>query len=329
MPAVPAAAVPGEPGPGVEEISPWVRCFTEELRPVQPPAPASGDESWRLRIAARQAFGGMALGLFTDHPGADQVLAVVGDPATPGACALLLDAAREAAGVGRLVVITPSAGLTGFCATVHAEHPVLGVTVIRTAETRDGLRAARAFAVAAPGAFREIVIDAAGIARTPVMVVTEPAADGTFPLGPADVVLVSGMTRLADLACAAALAGRASALAVIAPPGPEDPRLAAYLAELRAAGTRISRKKADPADPGQVAAAVRSLERGLGPVTAVVHAVPWPAAWSPSRPHSLPPGPGAGQCTSTGHPGRSRNPAPAQARRTSHRFRSRPHPRSC
>ena len=80
------------------------------------------------------------------------------------------------------------------------------------------------------------------------------------------------MAGLADLTCAAALAGRASALAVIAPPGPEDPRLAAYLAELRAAGTRVSRKKADPADPGQVAAAVRSLERGLGPVTAVVHA---------------------------------------------------------
>jgi enediyne polyketide synthase len=214
----------------------------------------------------------MAGGLFADDPGADQVLALIGDPVAPGACATLLDAAREAAQVGRLVVITSSAGLTGFCATLHAEHPSMGVTVIRVPETLDGLRLARPFATAIPGAFRDIVLDAAGTARTPAMVVAEPAADGTFPLGPADVVLVSGMAGLSDLTCAAALAGRASALAVIAPPGPEDPRLAAYLAELRAAGTRVSRKKADPADPGQVAAAVRSLERGLGPVTAVVHA---------------------------------------------------------
>ena len=48
--------------------------------------------------------------------------------------------------------------------------------------------------------------------------------------------------------------------------------MAALLTRLRSAGIRVSRKKADLTDPGQVAAAVRSLERGLGPVTAVVHA---------------------------------------------------------
>ncbi|HCU95243.1 MAG TPA: hypothetical protein DHU96_22060, partial [Actinobacteria bacterium] len=270
--AIRATPAPAGPGPDVEGVAGWVRCFTEELLPAQPPATAGCEGPWRLRPAPRQAFGGMAADLFADDPGADQVLAIIGDPATPDGCATLLGAAQEAIELGLLVVITSSAGLSGFCATLHAEHPRVGVTLIRAPANLDGLRAARAYATATPGAFCEIVLDAAGIGRTPVMAVAEPAADGTFPLGPADVVLVSGMAGLGDLACAAALAGRASALAVIAPPGPEDPRLAAYLAQLRAAGTRVSRKKADPADPGQVAAAVRSLERGLGPVTAVVHA---------------------------------------------------------
>jgi enediyne polyketide synthase len=267
-----AARTPRDQGTGMQGVGPWVRCFTEELRPAQPPTSPASVGPWRLRTATRQAFGMAAAGLFEDDPGADQVLAVIGDPADPGACATLLDAVREAADAGRLIVITSVDGLTGFCATAHAEHPSLGVTLIRAPESRDGLRAARRFATAVPGEFREILLEEAGTARTPAMVVSEPAGDGTFPLGPADVVLVSGLTRLGDLACAAALAGRGSALAVIAPPGPEDPRLAAYLAQLRAAGTRMSRKKADPGDPGQVAAAVRSLERGLGPVTAVIHA---------------------------------------------------------
>jgi enediyne polyketide synthase len=214
----------------------------------------------------------MAVDVFGDDPRAQQVLAVFGDPAGTGACASLLDAVRDAAASRRLVVITATAGLSGFCATLHAEQPELGITLITVPESRDGLRAARPFATATPGEFRELVIDEAGVARTPAMVATEPAADGTFPLGPADVILVSGMTGVAELACAGALAGRGAALAILAPPGPEDPRLAAYLAHLRAVGIRVSRKKADLTDPGQAAAAVRSLERGLGPVTAVVHA---------------------------------------------------------
>ena len=250
--AIRATPAPAGPGPDVEGVAGWVRCFTEELLPAQPPATAGCEGPWRLRPAPRQAFGGMAADLFADDPGADQVLAIIGDPATPDGCATLLGAAQEAIELGLLVVITSSAGLSGFCATLHAEHPRVGVTLIRAPANLDGLRAARAYATATPGAFCEIVLDAAGIGRTPVMAVAEPAADGTFPLGPADAVLVSGMAGLGDLACAAALAGRASALAVIAAPGPEEPRMAADLAPLRAAGTRGSGKKAEPADAGQV-----------------------------------------------------------------------------
>ena len=262
----------GEHDLGGQPVASWIRCFAEQLRPAPlGPAP-DGQGPWRLRAATRQPFGRIAGDVFADDPGADQVLAIVADPAGPGGAATLLDAVREAVRGRRLVVITTSAGLTGFCATLHAEQPSLGITVIRVPESLAGLRAARPYAAAVPGAFRELVLDESGTAFTPAMVAAEPAGDGTFPLGPADVVLVSGMTGLGDLACAAGLAGRGAALAIIAPPGPEDPRVSAHLAQLRAVGIRVSRKKADPGEPGQVAAAVRSLERGLGPVTAIAHA---------------------------------------------------------
>jgi len=199
------------------------------------------------------------------------VLALLGEPAEPATSAGLLGAARDALRTGRLVAIAPGPGLTGLCASLHAENPALGITLIQVPPGH-GLQAARRFATAVPGRFREVILDQAGAATEPVMVATDPAEDGTFPLGPADVVLLSGITRAGDLACATALASRGAALAVIAPPGPEDPRMTALLARLRSAGVRVGRKKADLTDPGQVGAAVRSLERGLGPVTAVVHA---------------------------------------------------------
>ena len=250
---------------------PWIRCFTAELRPAPAHEPTAAGASWRVRGTADATLGKLARRIFADDADAGTVLALVGDPAEPAACAVLLGAAKEAADNGRLVVITAARGLTGFCASLHAERPGLGITLIRTALGPDGLAPARRFAVAAPGQFREVILDEEGTATEPVMVATDPAADGTFPLGPADVVLVTGITRAGDLECATSLASRGAALAVIAPPGPEDPQLTACLAQLRAAGARVSRKKADLGDPGQVAAAVRSLERGLGPVTAMVH----------------------------------------------------------
>jgi enediyne polyketide synthase len=267
------AAFAGDEGPlGAPGIGPWARCFTEQLRPLPDPPPQTAGP-WRRRTAGGQALRALAERAFPDSPDAPAVLVVAGELVTAQTCAVLLDAAREAAAAGRLVVVTPEPGLAGFCASLAAEHPGLGVTLLRAEPTPAGLRAARRFATAEPGCVRELVVTEDGRAAEVVMAPADPAADGTFPLGPADVVLASGITSPGDLACAAALASRGAALAVIAAPGPEDPRLAGCLAELRAAGRRVGRKKADLADPGQVAAAVRSLERGLGPVTAVVHAV--------------------------------------------------------
>src|SRR6202043_3603991 len=104
------------------------------------------------------------------------------DPADPDSCAVALAAAQDAIGSGRLVLITHGPGFTGFCASLHAEHPELGITVLRVPESAEGLRAARRFATAEPGRFTELVIDADGRPHQPVMVPVKTPGSGAFPL---------------------------------------------------------------------------------------------------------------------------------------------------
>ncbi len=273
----PEPAAGGEPDAGgaadsLPGVAPWARCFTETLRPPLRPVPAVGEEPWRLRATSRQPFGRMAAEVFDNDPAARGVLAVIGDPADPEACATLAEAAREAVTGGQLVVITPGAGLAGFCASLHAEHPWLGITLLRTAETAAGLLAAQRFAATEPGQLRELVLDAAGAPLEPVITPTEPASD-LCPLGPSDVVLVSGAAGGGSIAATALLTGCGAALAVLGPADPDQATATAdWLERLRAAGARIGYEQADLADPDQAEAAVGRLEQRFGPVTAVIHA---------------------------------------------------------
>ena len=185
------------------------------------------------------------------------MLAVIGDLADPDAAATLVTAAQEAvaqeaAAAGTLVVITPAAGLAGFCASLHAEHPALGITLIRTANSMAGLLAAQRYAAADAGQFRELVLDTKGEPREPVMVASldQPpgaAAGELFPaaerhaaaavpareaaareaaagdsLGPADVVLISGGLTRDLLAAARVLAGCGARLVLAGTAGPGE-----------------------------------------------------------------------------------------------------------
>ncbi len=272
----PGTAATGEQVPGV---APWVRCFAEELRPLPlPPAPAD-EEPWRLHATTRQPFGRMAAEVFEDDPAADSVLAVIGDLADPDGTGTLLAAAREAAGAGSFVVITPAAGLEGFCAGLHAEHPSLGLTLIRTADSMSGLIAAQRFAATEPGQFRQVVLDASGGPQRPVMGVAglpaAPAPDGLPGPAPgrADVVLITGGQPGNLLAAAGVLAGSGARLALIGPPDPDEPAaMDLALAGLRDGGAEVSYLQADLTDPDEADAAVASVEQRVGPVTVVCYA---------------------------------------------------------
>ena len=186
---VPASGTDGPAGPGIRPdsqhrpedadtvpgVGHWVRCFAEELRLPQFPVQPVDEEPWQLYATTRQPFGRMAAEVFEDDPAATGVLAVIGDLADPDAAATLVSAAQEAIAAGTLVMITPAAGLAGFCASLHAEHPSLGITLIRTANSMAGLLAAQRYAAAEAGQFRELVLDTRGEPREPLMVAGGPA----------------------------------------------------------------------------------------------------------------------------------------------------------
>jgi enediyne polyketide synthase len=264
-----------QPPDPVAGVAVWTRCYAEELRaPRQAPGLAE-DRPWRIRSAANHPFGINAGELARDEPGADRTLAILGGPADPGACAAALTAASDGARTGQLVVISPGAGFTGFWASLHAEHPSMGITLLRSRSGPDGLRAALRYAAVTPGQFRELSIDPAGQPREPVMVPVTVPGGGTFPLGPSDVVLVSRGTQGAGLALAQVLACCGAPVAIIGKPGAnEDSRLMSGLERLSSAGARVIFETVDVANTAELAAAMHRIQRRLGPVTAVGHAAP-------------------------------------------------------
>ena len=176
-------------------------------------------------------------------------------------------------------MITPSAGHDGLWATLHAEHPALGITVLRAPATPAGLRSAARLADAEPGQFRQLVIDAAGRAHEPVMSAIAVPSGGHFPLGPEDVVLVTRQAGGAGLAFAQVLALSGAPVAVIGrEPQDADTEVVAGLEQLRSAGARVAYEVVDVTDPAALTAAVRRVEHRLGPVTALGHAVGTPPA---------------------------------------------------
>jgi enediyne polyketide synthase len=264
----------GRDSPAVAGASNWIRCFAEELRPMPAEAFRSRDDApWRVRSAMSKPFAPLVQELFREDPAADRALAIIGDPVDPDSCAVALAAAQDAISSGQLVLITHGPVFTGFCASLHAEHPELGITVLRVPESADGLRAARRFATAEPGRFREIVIDNAGNPHQAVVVPVPTAGSAAFPLGPSDVVLVSRSTGAAGLALAQVLACCGSAVALIgrARPG-ATAGLDFGLERLRSAGARVWVDDVDVANVADLRFALQQIEQTLGPVTAVAHA---------------------------------------------------------
>jgi hypothetical protein len=273
LPTGPRAEADAAPDP-IPGVAPWVRCFAEQLSPLDwPPGPPAAGQRWRIRASTRDALMPLVSELFQDDPTADRVLAIVPDPTDPASCVNALLAAQDAIEVGQLVVITHGPGFTGFFASLHAEHPGLGVTVLRVPDSAGGLRSAEPYAVTEPGRFRELVIDVAGQPHEPRMVPVPATGHGTFPLGPADVVLVNRAAGGAGLALAQVLACCGAAIAVIGRADPAgDSEVTAGLEQLRSAGARVSSEIVDMAAPSDMAAAVDRVERKLGRVTAIVHA---------------------------------------------------------
>ncbi len=261
----------------VTGAGPWARCYAEVVRPAVHPATGRKPLRWRLHVSGNRARLAAARSVFRSDARARRTLAIIGDPADDDARAVAVQAAREAIETGELVVVTTSSDFTGFFAGLHAEHPRLGITVLRV-PGEDGVALAPKYAHATAGKFRELILAPDGSAGEPAMSELTLTGGASFPLGPDDVVLVSRGARGAGLALAQVLACCGSAVVMIGRPEDDDRELVAGLEELRSAGAKVGYEVLDLASPTSLAAAVNRVEARLGPVTAIGHAV------SPSDP---------------------------------------------
>ncbi|RAS60621.1 enediyne polyketide synthase [Lentzea atacamensis] len=276
--SLPAAEAGGENEP-VAGVASWIRCFVEKTGPAVEPDSPGKTRRWRTHVADGRTsgladeihvlFGGSDAG-----SGDTADLLYLPDPTAPEVVGTLLSAVSSALGSGELVVITHGSGLSGFLRSLRMEHPGLGITLLRVPPSSDGVRAAARHAVVAAGEWREVVLDAEGVATEPRHRPVWHLTEGELPLEEQDVLLVSGGGKGIGYECAAALARRCgAALALVGRADPHtDELLRSNVDRLRAEGLRVAYESVDVADPVAVEAGVRRLEQCLGPITALMHA---------------------------------------------------------
>ncbi|HEX9514831.1 MAG TPA: SDR family NAD(P)-dependent oxidoreductase [Streptosporangiaceae bacterium] len=255
-------------------VAPWVRCYAERTQEPALLVPAADDRPWRLHTGGCGPLDQKVGDLFAHDPEAGRTLVVLGALDDARTRLASVQAVKDAISTGQLVAISQGPGLAGLWATLHAEHPSVGVTAIRAPLTAAGLTAARRVAGASPGQYRELTIDSDGTVTEPVMDLLPGLGLGDFPLGADDVVLISSGAGAAGLAFAQVLACSGAAVAIVGRVRrARDDGVVAGLEQLRAAGARICYELVDMADHAVVAAAVRRIEARFGNVTALSHAV--------------------------------------------------------
>jgi enediyne polyketide synthase len=188
---------------------------------------------------------------------------------------LLLQAADEVleAGPTRFVLVQRGGGAASFARTLFLEAPQITTCVVDV--PFDHPRAVEwivAEALAASG-FTEANYDTTGRRFQPFLRQLPAVEIGELPLGPSDVLLVTGGGKGIAAECALSLAKESGVrLALLGRSHPAtDAELAANLKRLAAAGICFRYVVADVTQARSVQAAVEEVEGSLGHVTAVLH----------------------------------------------------------
>jgi enediyne polyketide synthase len=266
-------------------VGPWVRAFAVDRVPAAAgPALSAVHGSWQLFSSDRHPVAEQLLAELEARPVGDGVLLCLPEDTDEEHTPLMLQAVRAALAnpEGRFVTVGFRRGAAGLAKTLHLETPAIATTVVTLPEAGDltpgqaGEWAVRiADDVAATDGFSEVFYDAEGGRAVPVLRALTPTAvpAGSGPLGPGDVLLVTGGGKGITAECALSMAQDSGAsLALLGRSEPSrDPELAMNLERIRAAGVTFEYLRADVTSADDVKSAVATAREKLGPITAVLH----------------------------------------------------------
>ncbi|MGO8690077.1 MAG: SDR family NAD(P)-dependent oxidoreductase [Thermoguttaceae bacterium] len=280
-------AAPHSRQESLDGIGEWTRPFTVELVECPPPTMstwcprtevfAAKRVDWKI-IAEENDPLRAALPALLDgaDPGGGVAVCLPPEP-DERQIDFLLEAAREVIADPdrkKFLLVEHGGGAAGFARTLHLEHPELTVCVV---DAPLGHTAAAAWIAAEASAARGYVeahYDAQGTRREPHLRLLDEAQDpGRLPLGPEDVLLVTGGGKGIGAECALALARASGArLALVGRSHAEnDAELTANLRRFSDFGVEFRYDAADITDTDAVRRTVQEIEARLGLVTGVLH----------------------------------------------------------
>ncbi|WP_169978941.1 type I polyketide synthase [Tautonia rosea] len=262
-------------------VDSWVRSFTVDWieRPLTIDSGERDHGRWQVFAPDGHA---LAESLRTWLPASDQgpegVIVCLPPEPIEDHVSLLLKGARailESGEAARFVVVHHGGGGAAFARSLHLEFPRVVCCVVDVPrDCGEAVGWIGSEALMARG-YTEARYDATGCRREPVLKLL-PLEETTREepvLGPADVLLVSGGGKGIAAECALAIAQETGAkLGLLGRSLPEhDEELAANLRRMEASGVMLHYCSADVTDGEAIRLAVAEIERGLGPVTAILH----------------------------------------------------------
>jgi len=255
-------------------VDSWVRPFVVDwvARPLPPESGDPGAGAWTLFHPEGHSLAASVASALARVAGGGVALVLPPQPDS-GEVERMLAAARAAATAPRFVVVHHGSGGGGLARSFHRENPGVATVVVDVPPDAPAAAAWVAAEAASAHGYVEARYDADGHRREPVLrLLAEGPASGP-PLGPDDVLLVTGGGKGITAECALALGRRWGVrLALLGRSRLDaDRELAANLDRLAAAEVTFRYLSADVADASAVAAAVAELEAELGPVTAILH----------------------------------------------------------
>ena len=260
-------------------VDSWIRAFTVELVERALPrrkAPADG-EAWKIIASAGYPLTESLTLEFARWGGGGVVLCIPPEP-DERHVSLLLESARAVLmeeRASRLVLVQHGVGAAAFARTLHLEAPDLTTCVVNVPiDHAEAVRWVLAEAKAAASGYSEAHYDWTGQRREPVLRLLPLSEDSTeLPLGPDDVLLVTGGGKGIAAECAISLASETGAsLVLLGRSSPdEDGELASNLDRIRDVGIRFRYYPVDVTDREAVRAGLGQAQAELGPITSFLH----------------------------------------------------------